>query len=91
LQLVTSGLRKGHEPVEPDERLGRDAEDALGNGQVVGEVEVLDALRYRASLSRVAWFSFTNRSSRSWNSRSDRFAATCSVIARRTASETVIS
>ncbi len=51
------------------------------DGEVVGEIEVVDAVRYRASLSRMAWFSFMNRSSLFWNARSERFASTCSVIA----------
>jgi hypothetical protein len=59
------GLREGEEPIVPSELLGRNAEDAFGNGEVVGEVEVLDVARYRASLSRMAWFSLINRASRS--------------------------
>src|SRR6266516_3329860 len=82
---------KGHETVDAEQRLGRDAEDAFSDREVVGEIEVVDAVRYRASLSRIAWFSFMNRSSLFWNARSERFAWTCSVIARRTASDTVMS
>jgi hypothetical protein len=57
-----------HETVEADQRLRRDTENAFRDGEVVGEIEVVDAVRYRASLSRMAWFSFMNRSSLSWNS-----------------------
>src|SRR5712692_1881338 len=84
--IATSGRgesRPGerHETVEADQRLRRDAENAFRDGEVVGEIEVVDAVRYRASLSRMAWFSFMNRSSLFWNARSERFAWTCSVIA----------
>ncbi len=84
--IATSGRgesRPGerHETVEADQRLRRDAENAFRDGEVVGEIEVVDAVRYRASLSRMAWFSFMNRSSLFWNARSERFASTCSVIA----------
>ena len=58
-----SRLSERHETVEADQRLGRDAEDAFRDREVVGKVEVLDAARYRASLSRIAWFSCMNRSS----------------------------
>jgi hypothetical protein len=44
---------KCHETVDADQRLGRDAEDAFRDREVVGKIEVVDA-RYRASLSRIA-------------------------------------
>lgn len=56
-------LGERYETVEADQRLSRDTEDAFRNREVVGKVEVLDAARYRASLSRIAWFSCMNRSS----------------------------
>ena len=58
-----SGRSQCHEPIYTDECLSRDVKDAFRDCEVIGEVEVLDVVRYRASLSRIARFSSMNRSS----------------------------
>jgi hypothetical protein len=63
-----SGLRERNQSVDANQLLRWDVEEALRDCEEVGEVEILDLVRYRASLSRIAWFSFMNRSSRSWKS-----------------------
>jgi hypothetical protein len=82
LQLVTTDL-SGRDALEERDCLvflrgGIDSPRATVAGD---ELEKGDVADYRASLSRIARFSLMNRSSLSWNARSARFAATCSVIA----------
>jgi hypothetical protein len=42
---------ESHETIEADQRLRRDAENAFRDCEVVREIEVVDAVRYRASPS----------------------------------------
>ena len=70
------GTGERDKTVHTNQRLSRDVEDSFGDREIVREIEVLDVLRYRASLSRIARFSSMNRSSLFWNARSVRFART---------------
>ena len=59
------GRSEFKKPVEADQTFSGDAEDALGDREVIRDVEVLDGCSYCASRSRIARFSSMNRLSRS--------------------------
>src|SRR2546430_1880281 len=47
------GCTERHHTIYADELLGRDVEHAFRDCEVIGEVEILEIVRYRASLSRI--------------------------------------